>query len=276
MSIYVTKDHIIPSEIRGLIAKRYKTITKAINSEFWNSDSETMHSRYVGSYGRGTATNMSDLDVLVELPIEEYDHFTQLYGNGPSRLLQAVKNAILESYPRSDIKADGQVVVIIFSDGMKFEILPAFQEYDYWGEWKGSYKYPDTHMGGNWLSTNPIAEQEAMKQKNSENASNGLLFDTCKHIRYVHCNHYSSYHLSGILIDSFVFAAIGTWHWTRNGNNNTSHPSGTYEKVLLEYYNSFSMPNIYPPTIKAPGSGMTLDTVSDWEVLGKVLRKMVG
>ena len=41
----------ISKELRDTITLRYKRITKAINSEFWGSDSETAHSRYVGSYG---------------------------------------------------------------------------------------------------------------------------------------------------------------------------------------------------------------------------------
>lgn len=61
----------ISQDQRNLVAKRYKTITKAINSEFWNSVSETQHSLYVGSYGRGTAIDTSDLDVLVQLPKSE-------------------------------------------------------------------------------------------------------------------------------------------------------------------------------------------------------------
>lgn len=61
-------NHPIDSGTRSLISKRYKTITKAVNGDFGNSNSETAHSRYVGSYGRGTAINVSDLDVLVELP----------------------------------------------------------------------------------------------------------------------------------------------------------------------------------------------------------------
>lgn len=275
MSSYVNKNHKIPEDTRTLISKRYKAITKAINKEFWNSESDSSHSRYVGSYGRGTATDTSDLDVLIELPNDEYEHFTSMNGNGPSRLLQAVKDSILESYPRTDISADGQVVVVKFSDGMKFEVLPAFQDLNYWGEWKGTYIYPDTHMGGNWMTTNPIAEQDAMKQKNAENESNGLLFDTCKHIRYVHTNYYSSYHLSGILIDSFVYAAIKGWHWHREGDPSNSQGEGSYEKSLLDYYNLFVYSEICPPRIQAPGSNMILDT-SDWETLGKVLKKMVG
>lgn len=70
----------------------------------------------------------------------------------------------MDTYPRTDIRGDGQVVVIKFSDGMKFEILPAFKNNTIWG-WDGTYKYPDSHMGGNWMSTNPKAEQDAIKEK---------------------------------------------------------------------------------------------------------------
>lgn len=76
----------------------------------------------MGSYGRGTAIDTSDLDVLVQLPKAEYDRYDSMRGNGQSRLLQAVKNAILEVYPRTNVHADGQVVVLDFSDGMKFEV----------------------------------------------------------------------------------------------------------------------------------------------------------
>ena len=262
-------------ETRILISKRYQRITKAINLEFWNSNSETAHSKYVGSYGRGTATDTSDLDVLHVLPTEEYDHFTSLSGNGQSRLLQTVKNAILSTYPTTKIKGDGQVVVVSFTDGIIFEILPAFENQSILG-WDGTYKYPDSNMGGNWMSTNPIAEQNAMRRKNSKYESNGLLVDTCRHIRYVRDNYYSSYHLSGILIDSFVYAAIGNWHWLRDGESSSNQPAGTYERSLFDYYN-YQFPNdrLYEPILYAPGSNLRLDTERGWDVLGKVLRKMV-
>ena len=130
MSSHVRQDnHLIDKDTRSLISTRYKRITKAVNTEFWNNTSETAHSRYVGSYGRGTAINVSDIDVLMELPNEEYEYFTSLTGNGQSRLLQAVKDAIIDTYPNTNVKGDGQVVVVNFSDGMKFEILPAFQNH---------------------------------------------------------------------------------------------------------------------------------------------------
>lgn len=255
---------IIPQNIRSLISLRYHTVTKAINNEFWNSTSDTLHSLYVGSYGRNTAIDTSDIDILVELPSNLFDRYNNLSGNSQSRLLQAVRNAILNAYPRSDVRADGQVVKIAFSDGMDFEIVPAFKS------WDGSYRYPDTNTGGSWKSTNPKAEQDAMAQKNK--SSNGLLYDTCKHIRYIRDNSFSSYHLSGIVIDSFVYEAIGDWRWLNSGES-SSQPSGTYEQVLLDYYNQHGI--CWGLSINAPGSNDTVSTSSSYECLGKVLRNMV-
>lgn len=165
MSDYIKKHgEVIPQDTRTSISIRYHTITRAVNFEFWNSTSNTAHSLYVGSYGRGTAIDTSDVDILVEIPQAEYQRYDYQKGNGQSRLLQAVRSAILTSYPRTDVRADGQVVQVTFSDGMKMEILPAFPQYSYWGTLEG-YTYPDTNGGGRWLSTNPKAEQDAMSKK---------------------------------------------------------------------------------------------------------------
>lgn len=262
MDLVTKRGEIISLEQRKTISDRYKRITKAINREFWGIDSDTAHSFYVGSYGRGTAVDTSDIDILVELPRDEYERFDAYQSNGQSRLLQAVKDAILITYPNSDVRPDGQVVKVNFSDGIKFEILPAFQHLDYFGTW---YDYPDSNMGGRWLSTNPKAEQEAMKQKNRE--SNGLLFDTCRHMRQIRDAHFSSYHLPGIVIDSFAFHYIGSWHWLNPGEESTQ-PSGTYEKNLYNTCPSYTF------TLTAPGSGMNVDTSKCVDVLNKVLRYM--
>ena len=219
----------IPREVISVISSRYRVVTKAINKEFWQSTSETTHSLYVGSYGRGTAIETSDIDILVELPETVFDRFNNLIGNSQSRLLQSVKMAIQTSYPRSDIRADGQVVKITFSDGVRFEVVPTFRNVF------GYYVYPDSNSGGSWQLTNPKAEQKAMAAKNK--SSNGLLYDTCKHIRYIRDNFFSSYCLSGIVIDSFVYSAIGSWRWSYSSES-SSIVKGTYEKVLLDYYNT--------------------------------------
>lgn len=183
-------------------------------------------------------------------------------------MLQAVKSAVSETYSTTDVKGDGQVVVVRFSDGMKFELLPAFEHVDCWGAFV-SYDYPDTHMGDRWLATDPKAEQEAMKEKNA--SSRGLLFDTCKHIRNVHAAKFSSYRLSGIVIDSFVFSAIGDWHWT---DGESSAPAGAYEMRLLDEFNRLSQQGAVPFALFSPGSQQDIDTAKSYECLGKVLRQM--
>ncbi len=260
--------HVIDSETRSIISLRYKRMTKAVNLAFWNSESDMAHSLYVGSYGRGTAIETSDLDVLMELPSEEYFHYTSLRGNGQSRLLQVVKNAVLDTYPLTKIRGDGQVVVVEFSDGMVFEILPAFKNITAWG-WDGTYKYPNTHMGGRWLSTNPKAEQEKMKEINE--ISNGLLYDTCKHVRYVRDNFFYNYDLSGILIDSFVSQCIGGWHFLREDEIHVGNVE-TYEEMLYRKYNAMSINGLAICSIYAPGSNDYVDSHRGWEALGKVLR----
>ena len=238
---------------------RYRKITKSINREFWNLNDDIKNSLYVGSYGRNTAISSSDIDIIVVLPDIEFDHFSNLKGNSQSRLLQAVKNAILLSYPNSNIRADGQVIKIQFSDGMKFEIVPAFKEH------LGTFKYPDSNQGGMWLSTNPKAEQDAIKTKN--NSSNGLLVDTCRHIRFIRDNYFSSYTLSGIVIDSFVYYAIANWRWLNPGEILTPNLQ-SYESVLLNYF----INNIkYSSYIQAPGSGDLIFCTKSIDGLEKVL-----
>ena len=282
------RDEIISIEQRSLVSQRYRRITRAVNSEFWGNTSETAHSLYVGSYGRDTAIDTSDIlfarffvfsvygrdtaidtsdiDILVELPRDEYNRYDALRGNGQSRLLQALKNAILQTYPRSDIHGDGQVVVINFTDGMKFEVLPAFHQLDWWGNWNGKYDYPDSNMGGNWLTTDPKSEQQAMKEKNV--ASNGLLFDTCKHMREIRDNYFRSYHLPGIVIDSFVYHNISDWHWLREGEQSSNQPIGTYEKRLYDSCPFWSF------NLTAPGNNMPVDTYKYIDALIKVLKYM--
>ncbi|WP_165046320.1 nucleotidyltransferase domain-containing protein [Adlercreutzia sp. ZJ138] len=258
----------IDLDTRKLISCRYKSITKAVNQEFWNSSSETEHSLYVGSYGRGTATKSSDLDVLLSLPQGEYKRYDAYKGNGQSRLLQAVKNAVGRAYSRTNVHADGQVVVVQFSDSMRFELLPAFKQTDWNG--RTSFIYPDSNMGGNWKPADPKAEQEAMRVKNSE--SNGLLFDTCKHIRLIHSSRFSSYELSGIVIDSFVYSTMGAWHWAESGIS--SSPDGEYERMLYSTFNSRSMNGLFSFSLSAPGSQQTVNVEKSLSCLGKVLKYM--
>ena len=83
----------------GTISTRYKNITRRLNTDFWNTISDTSHSLYVGSYGRNTAIEgFSDLDMIFRLPYSVYQQYDGHEGNGQSALLQAVKNSIAKTY----------------------------------------------------------------------------------------------------------------------------------------------------------------------------------
>ena len=104
-------NYLIPAEVVESISYRYKRITKQLNKDFWNTESETAHSLYVGSYGRDTAANgVSDLDVAFTLPNAVYYKYNAYSRNGQSALLQEVRKSIERTYASSYVGGDGQVV----------------------------------------------------------------------------------------------------------------------------------------------------------------------
>src|SRR4028118_1233970 len=128
---------------RRTIAERYETINWRLNLDFWRTSDP--HSLYVGSYGRGTAVRgFSDLDIIFILPPHLEAKYNAYQYNGQSALLKAVKHSLQKTYPTTDIGGDGQVVVIQFTDNIKFEVVPVFEKKD------GSFSYPDSNNGGSW------------------------------------------------------------------------------------------------------------------------------
>lgn len=203
------------------ISKRYKRITKALNITFRDSTSETSNSLQVGSYGRFTAIKgISDLDMIYELPNGLYQTYNSRSGNGQSELLQAVRNSILETYSRTDIRGDGQVVVISF-DNYQVEVCPAFLQDD------DSYKYPDSNKGGKWRITKPKQEIEAVKNRNI--ASNGNMRRLAKMCRA--WKNKNGVKIGGLLIDTFCYNFF---------NNNENHLETTYANyhiLVRDFFN---------------------------------------
>ncbi len=191
------------SDTIGNIQYRYKQITKRINSDYWGTSSDVLHSLYVGSYGRGTEIFTSDIDVIVQLPFSTYEKFNGYSTNGQSALLQEVKGVIAKTYSTSYIKGDGQVVGINFTDGIDFEIVPAFINED------NSYTYADTNNGGSWKTTDPRSEISAITELNK--VTNKNLKRLCRMARAWKQN--CSVPMSGILIDTLAYKFIKDWNY---------------------------------------------------------------
>ena len=188
----------------GPISSRYRTITRRLNTDFWDTNSETAHSLYVGSYGRNTAIQgFSDLDMIFRLPYSVYQRYNNYSGNGQSALLQAVRQSIGKTYSTSQVGADGQVVEISFTDGITFEVVPAFDNTD------GSFTFPDANSGGTWRTTNPKPEIEAIRSRNSD--CNGNLVHLCRMMRAWKSKW--DVPIGGLLIDTLAYQFIDNWEF---------------------------------------------------------------
>lgn len=185
------------------ISYRYKRITKQLNKDFWDVDSDIYHSLYVGSYGRGTEIHKSDIDIIFQLPYSEYVKYDGHSGNGQSALLQAVKTSIEKTYKPTYIRADGQVIKLDFTDGVNFEIVPAFTNKD------DSYTYPDSNDGGSWKATNPKPEIAEMTSKNY--LWNRNLKRLCKMARS--WKEYWDVPIGGLLIDTLAYNFLTDWRY---------------------------------------------------------------
>lgn len=185
------------------IRHRYQAITKRINQDYWNSDSVTAHSLYVGSFGRDTEILSSDIDMLIQLPYATYEKFNSYTSNGQSALLQEVKKVIEKTYSVSHLKADGQIISLPFTDKINFEILPAFINKD------GSYTFANTHNGGTWKVTDPKSEIEAIRSMNNECNSN--LKRLCRMARAWRDK--NDVDISGILLDILCYNFLSDWDY---------------------------------------------------------------
>ena len=167
-------------------------IAKKLNQKYYDNSTNGNY-LLVGSMGRETSIKgESDIDVIYELPNEVFKRFDDNEGNSQSQLLQEVKDALKEKYSSTDIKGDGQVVVISFNK-YKIELVPGFKQED------DSYKYPDTHDGGSWKITKPVSEIDESKNK-IENTD--TYKDLCQMIREWKAN--NGVTICGLLIDTLV------------------------------------------------------------------------
>ncbi len=202
-------------------------IAKKLNKEYYGITGEGAEHMYiVGSVGRRTAIKgSSDLDLLFVLPDEIYDKYDGYETGGQSKLLQDVKNVLLERYPKTDISGDGQVVVLDFF-AYTVELVPGFVKDN------TSFIYPDTHDGGSWKITKPLLEQEACNELNF--LSNGIFGDFTSILRAWKNN--IGFAFSGLLIDSLVANFF-------ENNNYFVDCCNDYKKILVELFGALKTEN---------------------------------
>ncbi|SNS31839.1 hypothetical protein SAMN06265795_102189 [Noviherbaspirillum humi] len=235
------------------ISTSYASITTRLNKDFWNQESDVYHRRQVGSYGRKTAIHgISDLDMVFELPWPLYERYKAYEGNGPSQLLQAVRKSLQARYRKTEIKGDGQVVVIEFS---KFvvEVLPAFVDKECDG-----YRFGDANNGGSWKLCKPVQEMDAVDQRNI--ATNRNLKHVCKMLRAWKNTH--GVNMGGLLIDTLAYNFFGQ----NSEYNDKSYAA--YDKLfvaLFTYLGGLDHQDYWA----APGSGQRVHSKGKFQSKAK-------
>ncbi len=186
--------------------KKVEGVVKCLNRSFYY---ESAMSRYlvVGSWGRNTAVSPpSDVDLFFILPNDIYHRSESWAGNKQSQLLQLVRDAVEETYRRTRIRGDGQVVVIGFNS-IEIEIVPAFATQG------GGFITCDTNDGGRWKLVNPVGEAIALNQADA--SFNGNVRKITRILKQWkrHCN----VPLKSFHIEQLVSEALAQMNWGDKG-----------------------------------------------------------
>lgn len=204
------------------IKRSVESLANKLDSVYYSSD---CRSHYVisGSFGRGTATKNSDVDICYILPREDYERICCRKGNAQSQLLSEIKHHLDQRYPNSIIKGDGQVVDAMFKKTV-IELVPSFRVSGHSSE----LTYPDTHNEGSWLKTNP-AEQQRIINEFSKNFP--VYRSLCKLIRCWRDE--QNVHLKGIEIDLLAHDYLNGNYWKYR---NLCVANVNYISLLLSFF----------------------------------------
>jgi hypothetical protein len=146
-------------------ATKVAGIVRRLNREYWGSESSSDHCIMEGSWGKGTQGRPPrDVDIIFVMPYATWQRFEARDGNKQSQLLQEVKDTLADEYPATDLRGDGQVVVVGFVNGHGVEVVPAFELQN------GQYWICNTRDGGHYKTVDPHAEIAAVEASDAATA----------------------------------------------------------------------------------------------------------
>jgi len=182
---------------------KYNNVCTKLHDNYYSTKYNGSTKLLVGSYGKRTAiAPPSDVDVLFKMPSTEYDRYNSYSGNGQSQLLQDIKNILLKKYPNTNMRGDGQVVMVNFVS-YSIEVVPGFKLTN------GHYYIPDTHDGGTWKEINPDFEKTSLSNSNSR--SNG---NTIKLIKMIKAwKYYCNVPIKSLVIELTAVKFLENWQY---------------------------------------------------------------
>lgn len=139
-----------------------ETITTRLKKSF-----NLVNALRMGSHSRGTAVRaQSDLDLLIVFRKSEAMWGSDLVRS--TTLVDAVRNDLRERYGSTEIRRDGQAIVVGFGAGSRpVDVVPAV----YWGPGPNNwplYQIPDGD--GDWLQTSPLRHSQYLAKADEATA----------------------------------------------------------------------------------------------------------
>jgi len=225
---------------------KYEGVCEKLNSKYpyvYNTGSPKL---LVGSYGKKTAISPpTDIDIIFVMPPSEYKRYDEYRGNGQSQLLQDIKKVLLEKYPNTDIRGDGQVVQVNFVS-YNVEVVPGFRLKN------GNYRIPDTHDGGGWKETSPKTEMENIT--NSNKLTNGNTVKLIKMIKAWKVN--CSVPIKSLIVELTVIDFLNSYSY--------SNKSSTWYDLMVRDYFKYLLTKESSSFI-IPGTSEAVICTKDWK-----------
>ncbi len=210
------------------------------------------HITLLGSLAKDTGVEpLGDADVLFRMPAGTYSRFDDYTGNGQSALLQEVRNALRDRYPRTDIRGDGPVVVVSFSDPPAVEVVPGVLLDGESNIVSAKGFVPVTRDGGRWEAADYGAEWSALIS--SDKTVDGQLRRLIQYTKAWRETHSAT--LKSIVIELMATEFMRRWDNSRTAYSFDDWLVRDFLKHMVEnYYTKYYM----------PGTGKEIDTGVGW------------
>lgn len=147
---------------------KYTSVCKTLHNSYYENTYDGKNKFLFGSYKSNTNTRPlstdQDVDVLFKIPEETYDKFKNYDGNGPSALLQEIRNILNKTFTTTDkIKGWGKIVLVEFAENKhNVEVLPAFELEN------KSFIIPNSENGGSWDIFKPRDQVNVFQSSNKK------------------------------------------------------------------------------------------------------------
>ncbi len=231
---FLTNIQLTANQIQDAKTK-YDGVCEKLHNNYYSTTYNGSTKLLAGSYGKNTAiAPPTDIDVIFVLPYSEFKRYDSRSGNGQSHLLQDIKNILLKKYSNTNMRADGQVVMVNFVS-YYVEVVPSFLL-------NGSYYIPDTNNGGRWKLTDPKSEMENIQISNKRTEGN-----TIRLIKMIKAWKFNcSVEIKSLVIELTVVDFLNLYQYYDKGSTYYDWMVRDYFKYLLsKVSNSSYIPGTY-------------------------------